>query len=64
MKYWRSNMSVKTKKTKTNKILEIFLCNENQHNMFNLIKATMTSLSMSSAGESDEKVHINTRVSG
>lgn len=51
-------MSVKTKK-QPNKILEIFV-QLNQHIMFNLIKATMTSLSMSSAGESDEKVHINT----
>lgn len=29
--------------------------------MFNRIKAIMTSLSMSSAGESDEKVQINTK---
>lgn len=54
LKYWRSNMSVRTKKA-TKKILEIFV-QLNQHIMCNRIKAIMTSLSMSSAGESDEKV--------
>lgn len=44
-------MSVRTKKA-TKKILEIFV-QLNQHIM---CKAIMTSLSMSSAGESDEKV--------
>lgn len=47
-------MSVRTKKA-TKKILEIFV-QLNQHILCNRIKAIMTSLSMSSAGESDEKV--------
>lgn len=52
-------MSVRTKKA-TKEILEIFV-QLNQHILCNRIKAIMTSLSMSSAGESDEKVQINTK---